>query len=41
MRLLLEALLIPSGNDTAPLLADQVAGSETRFIAEMKRPGSN
>jgi D-alanyl-D-alanine carboxypeptidase (penicillin-binding protein 5/6) len=34
-RQLLEALLIPSGNNIAQLLAAQVAGSETRFIAEM------
>jgi D-alanyl-D-alanine carboxypeptidase (penicillin-binding protein 5/6) len=34
-RQLLEALLIPSGNNIAQMLADQVAGSETRFIAEM------
>jgi serine-type D-Ala-D-Ala carboxypeptidase (penicillin-binding protein 5/6) len=34
-RQLLEALLIPSGNNIAELLADQVAGSEPRFIAEM------
>jgi D-alanyl-D-alanine carboxypeptidase (penicillin-binding protein 5/6) len=34
-RQLLEALLIPSGNNIAPMLATQVAGSETRFIAEM------
>jgi D-alanyl-D-alanine carboxypeptidase (penicillin-binding protein 5/6) len=34
-RQLLEALLIPSGNNIAPMLADQVAGNETRFIAEM------
>jgi D-alanyl-D-alanine carboxypeptidase (penicillin-binding protein 5/6) len=32
---LLEALLIPSGNNIARLLAVQVAGSETRFLAEM------
>jgi serine-type D-Ala-D-Ala carboxypeptidase (penicillin-binding protein 5/6) len=34
-RQLLEALLIPSGNNIAEMLAAQVAGSETRFIAEM------
>ena len=34
-RQLLEALLIPSGNNIAPMLADQVADNETRFIAEM------
>ena len=34
-RQLLEALLIPSGNNIAWMLASQVAGSETRFIAEM------
>jgi serine-type D-Ala-D-Ala carboxypeptidase (penicillin-binding protein 5/6) len=34
-RQLLEALLIPSGNNIAPMLAAQVAGSETRFVAEM------
>jgi D-alanyl-D-alanine carboxypeptidase (penicillin-binding protein 5/6) len=34
-RQLLEALLIPSGNNIAQMLADLVAGSETRFIAEM------
>jgi D-alanyl-D-alanine carboxypeptidase (penicillin-binding protein 5/6) len=34
-RQLLEALLIPSGNNIAQMLAAQVAGSETRFIAEM------
>jgi serine-type D-Ala-D-Ala carboxypeptidase (penicillin-binding protein 5/6) len=34
-RQLLEALLIPSGNNIAQILATQVAGSETRFIAEM------
>ena len=34
-RQLLEALLIPSGNNIARMLAAQVAGSETRFIAEM------
>jgi serine-type D-Ala-D-Ala carboxypeptidase (penicillin-binding protein 5/6) len=34
-RQLLEALLIPSGNNIARMLAVHVAGSETRFIAEM------
>jgi D-alanyl-D-alanine carboxypeptidase (penicillin-binding protein 5/6) len=34
-RQLLEALLIPSGNNIAQMLATQVAGSETRFLAEM------
>jgi D-alanyl-D-alanine carboxypeptidase (penicillin-binding protein 5/6) len=34
-RQLLEALLIPSGNNIAPMLASRVAGSETRFVAEM------
>jgi serine-type D-Ala-D-Ala carboxypeptidase (penicillin-binding protein 5/6) len=34
-RQLLEALLIPSGNNIAQMLAAQEAGSETRFIAEM------
>ncbi|MGB9183140.1 MAG: hypothetical protein WCB67_03675 [Solirubrobacteraceae bacterium] len=34
-RQLLQALLIPSGNNIARMLATQVAGSETRFIAEM------
>jgi D-alanyl-D-alanine carboxypeptidase (penicillin-binding protein 5/6) len=34
-RQLLEALLIPSGNNIAPLLASRVAGGETRFLAEM------
>jgi D-alanyl-D-alanine carboxypeptidase (penicillin-binding protein 5/6) len=34
-RQLLEALLIPSGNNIAQMLAVQVAGSETGFIAEM------
>jgi D-alanyl-D-alanine carboxypeptidase (penicillin-binding protein 5/6) len=34
-RQLLEALLIPSGNNIAQILAAQVAGSETGFIAEM------
>jgi D-alanyl-D-alanine carboxypeptidase (penicillin-binding protein 5/6) len=34
-RQLLEALLIPSGNNIAQILATEVAGSEPRFIAEM------
>jgi D-alanyl-D-alanine carboxypeptidase (penicillin-binding protein 5/6) len=34
-RQLLEALLIPSGNNIARTLAALVAGSETRFVAEM------
>jgi D-alanyl-D-alanine carboxypeptidase (penicillin-binding protein 5/6) len=34
-RQLLEALLIPSGNNIARMLSAQVAGSETRFLAEM------
>jgi serine-type D-Ala-D-Ala carboxypeptidase (penicillin-binding protein 5/6) len=34
-RQLLEALLIPSGNNIARLLAARVAGTETRFVAEM------
>jgi len=34
-RQLLEALLIPSGNNIARMLGALVAGSETRFIAEM------
>ncbi|MGO9899008.1 MAG: D-alanyl-D-alanine carboxypeptidase family protein [Solirubrobacteraceae bacterium] len=34
-RELLEALLIPSGNNIAWMLAAQVVGSETRFLAEM------
>jgi D-alanyl-D-alanine carboxypeptidase (penicillin-binding protein 5/6) len=34
-RQLLEALLIPSGNNIAWILAARVAGSESRFIAEM------
>jgi D-alanyl-D-alanine carboxypeptidase (penicillin-binding protein 5/6) len=34
-RQLLEALLIPSGNNIAWMLAARVAGSETRFLAEM------
>jgi D-alanyl-D-alanine carboxypeptidase (penicillin-binding protein 5/6) len=34
-RQLLEALLIPSGNNIAQMLATQVAGSQTHFVAEM------
>jgi D-alanyl-D-alanine carboxypeptidase (penicillin-binding protein 5/6) len=34
-RQLLEALLVPSGNNIAQMLAAHVAGSETRFITEM------
>jgi serine-type D-Ala-D-Ala carboxypeptidase (penicillin-binding protein 5/6) len=34
-RQLLEALLIPSGNNIARMLAARVASSETRFVAEM------
>ena len=34
-RQLLEALLIPSGNNIAQMLAARVAGSEARFVAEM------
>ena len=34
-RQLLEALLIPSGNNIALLLTTVVAGSQTRFVAEM------
>ncbi len=34
-RQLLEARLISSGNNIAQILATQVAGSETRFLAEM------
>ena len=34
-RQLLEALLIPSGNNIARMLAAGVAGSEARFVAEM------
>jgi serine-type D-Ala-D-Ala carboxypeptidase (penicillin-binding protein 5/6) len=34
-RQLLEALLIPSGNNIARMLAEVVAGSETSFVAEM------
>jgi D-alanyl-D-alanine carboxypeptidase (penicillin-binding protein 5/6) len=34
-RELLEALLVPSGNNIARMLADRVAGSKTRFITGM------
>jgi serine-type D-Ala-D-Ala carboxypeptidase (penicillin-binding protein 5/6) len=34
-RQLLEALLIPSGNNIARILATQIAGNETSFVAEM------
>ena len=34
-RQLLEALLIPSGNNIAEILGDEVAGSQTGFVAEM------
>jgi serine-type D-Ala-D-Ala carboxypeptidase (penicillin-binding protein 5/6) len=34
-RQLLEALLVPSGNNVARILSAVVAGSETRFLAEM------
>jgi D-alanyl-D-alanine carboxypeptidase (penicillin-binding protein 5/6) len=34
-RQLLEALLIPSGNNVARMLAEDVAGSESRFLVEM------
>ncbi len=34
-RELLEALLVPSGNNIARILATDIAGSETRFVAEM------
>ncbi len=34
-RQLLEALLIPSGNNIARILADRVSGSETDFVADM------
>jgi D-alanyl-D-alanine carboxypeptidase (penicillin-binding protein 5/6) len=36
-RELLEALLIPSGNNIAQMLAAQVAGSQARFLVEMNR----
>jgi serine-type D-Ala-D-Ala carboxypeptidase (penicillin-binding protein 5/6) len=38
-RQLLEALLVPSGNNIAWMLAAVAAGSETRFIAEMNDEG--
>jgi D-alanyl-D-alanine carboxypeptidase (penicillin-binding protein 5/6) len=38
-RQLLEALLIPSGNNIAQILAAQVAGSESSFVAEMNSEG--
>ena len=31
----MEALLIPSGNNIAPILAARVAGTDTRFLVEM------
>jgi D-alanyl-D-alanine carboxypeptidase (penicillin-binding protein 5/6) len=34
-RRLLEALLVPSGNDIARILATRLAGNEARFVAEM------
>ena len=34
-RQLLEALLVPSGNNIADMLGARVAGSQTRFVAEM------
>jgi D-alanyl-D-alanine carboxypeptidase (penicillin-binding protein 5/6) len=34
-RQLLEALLIPSGNNIAQMLAEQVAGGQTGFVAQM------
>ena len=34
-RQLLEGLLIPSGNNIAELLAEQIAGTESGFVAEM------
>jgi serine-type D-Ala-D-Ala carboxypeptidase (penicillin-binding protein 5/6) len=34
-RQLLEALLVPSGNDIARILATRLAGNEARFVAEM------
>ena len=37
---LLEALLIPSGNNIAQMLAAQVAGSEARFVSEMNAEAS-
>ena len=39
-RQLLEALLIPSGNNIGWMLASEVAGSEARFIAEMNGTAS-
>ncbi len=39
-RQLLEALLIPSGNNIARMLATEVAGSEARFIDEMNAEAS-
>jgi D-alanyl-D-alanine carboxypeptidase (penicillin-binding protein 5/6) len=39
-RQLLEALLIPSGNNIAPMLAALVAGSEKGFLAEMNAEAS-
>jgi len=39
-RQLLEALLIPSGDNVAPMLASLVAGSETRFLTEMNAEAS-
>ncbi|HEX3432452.1 MAG TPA: serine hydrolase [Solirubrobacteraceae bacterium] len=39
-RQLLEALLVPSGNNIARMLATLVAGSQTRFIAEMNDEAS-
>ena len=39
-RQLLEALLIPSGNNIARMLAARVAGSESRFLAEMNARAS-
>jgi D-alanyl-D-alanine carboxypeptidase (penicillin-binding protein 5/6) len=38
-RQLLEALLIPSGNNIAEMLAAQAAGSEARFVVEMNAEG--
>jgi D-alanyl-D-alanine carboxypeptidase (penicillin-binding protein 5/6) len=39
-RQLLEALLIPSGNNIAQILATQLAGSETGFVDEMNAEAS-
>ncbi len=39
-RQLLDALLIPSGNNIAEMLAALVAGSKTRFVAEMNAEAS-